>query len=186
MSPTRAPALNGNAANIYVLDAPLGPQFRSPPRPFSDFLREFLSLEKYSESTLHFMWQILSPALFFDRLDQITEGSIILLMDFMLQEGGWAGEPKPYDATLVHSPRMWALLNHTKPLMILLHSDRTCMFDATPDVWANSHHVIYRNTWSSSLHKEWRRSHAWEHFVTQEPSTPHHRRPWLKCTLRQV
>jgi len=185
------PVLNGNVGSsgqlkapvpvhVYSVESPLGPEFHSPPPPFPRFFREFL-LKGNAPLRRIFHWQTVSPEEFFaQKLGSLVAGSVIIIMDFVLLEGGWAGESKPFDQTpVVRLQRLWALLNHSEPLIVVLHSDGSCMFDQTPGVWAGTHHVLYRNTWSTSLHDEWHRSRLWEEGGSN-PNSRIQRRPWLR------
>ena len=79
--------------NVYFVNSPLTPEFHSPPPPFPEFFRDFV-LKGAATHQDHFLWQTLSPEVLFAQLGSVAAGSVVIMMDFVLQEGGWAGEPQ--------------------------------------------------------------------------------------------
>eukprot|EP00966_Prymnesium_polylepis_P161200 3725121-Prymnesium_polylepis.1 len=48
-------------------------------------------------------------------------------------------------------PRLWALLNHSEPLILMIHADGECAIR-----WPRTtHHVVYVDTWCERAHGEW-------------------------------
>jgi hypothetical protein len=57
------------------------------------------------------------------------------------------------------SPLQWLLLNHSEPLIVLLHSDNFCRLR-----WPRTtHHLLYRDVWCDQYQHEWYASRAAEH-----------------------
>ena len=83
----------------------------------------------------------------------VTAGSIVSLSRWALTEGNWGLQD-----VLRTVPRLWTLLNASMPLQIFLHDDGYCSID-----WPrNTHHVLYRDVWQQSWHREWRESRVQE------------------------
>eukprot|EP00322_Chrysochromulina_rotalis_P000658 CAMPEP_0115880548 /NCGR_PEP_ID=MMETSP0287-20121206/27939_1 /TAXON_ID=412157 /ORGANISM="Chrysochromulina rotalis, Strain UIO044" /LENGTH=938 /DNA_ID=CAMNT_0003336385 /DNA_START=211 /DNA_END=3023 /DNA_ORIENTATION=+ len=112
--------------------------------------------------------QIMAALLFSkQKINQVQAGSVLLVSRYNLQEGD--REPVGQDLIL-ESPRLWMLLSHRKPLIIILFDDEYCQMP-----WLNTaHHVLYRTTWNAGWHNEWLSS------LLSEDNTEPIRWPWLR------
>ncbi|KAL1528769.1 hypothetical protein AB1Y20_010097 [Prymnesium parvum] len=115
---------------------------------------------------------ISDPAHFFLRggLAAVRAGSILLLSSWELEDRAVEPTAAPYlQHRLLSSPRTWALLNHSAPLVVVNTDGGQCSLG-----WPRgTHHVLYRATWCRAWHEEWRLSQAAER-------APPPARPWLR------
>lgn len=119
-------------------------------------------------------WHEATPDHFFDRLGQqeLAAGSVVLIHGYHLRESeetqhvltGGVSRPR-----VLREPRVWRLLNASAPLILWIHNDMDCSLELP----GTSHHVIYRDSWSTSLHAEYVRSQR------LEPGGPRGW-PWLR------
>lgn len=128
-----------------------------PPPPFPYYFRNFVS----AYGAIHWEWSGSEAGPFFAAgggLSQLKAGTIVLVQEWQLRPPGvYGGDVRP-DA--IHRwPRLWALLNHSEPLVVVLDSDGTCSIP-----WPNTtHHVLYRTCgWDVSQHEQYKASVAAE------------------------
>ena len=119
-------------------------------------------------------WHQVDPTDFFDggEVNRAQAGSVVLVQSYHLHEPvdrQFLVGTLPEKPLLLRSPRVWALLNASEPLIILLHNDGDCSLEFP----RSSHHVFYRDTWSEALHKEFVTSRALEPGKTSDW-------PWLR------
>lgn len=136
---------------LYFLRGSVPAGFATPTEP--RFVSEFFGIHNLKS------WQMVTvpPHDFYDTLPRISAGSVVIVQDFELPAQGnslVAGED-----LLLRSPRLWALFNSSVPLVLIIHSDSHCSVRLPH---GRTHHVVYRNTWCASQHKEWLHSRAVE------------------------
>lgn len=112
-------------------------------------------------------WQIVDQGDFFSStLPTLTAGSVVVLDSAAVLKANASDQTLRDDHIpcersedwLRSSPRLWALLNHSEPLVIVLHSDGECEIP-----WPRTtHHLMYRDVWCDSTHQEWEASQAAE------------------------
>jgi len=92
-------------------------------------------------------------------LASIPAGSVIIISSWDLEDRIIEETTVEYLQTrLLNSPRLWALLNNPKPLIIMNIDGGSCTLD-----WPNrTHHMLYRATWNQKWHEEWIQSQALE------------------------
>jgi len=118
----------------------------------STWLRSFLISNR---NALNLQLQAMEAHAFFEGggIREATAGSVVLLSRWALVEG----EGRLRD-TLRSVPRLWTLLNASMPLQIILHDDSHCSIEWPRD----THHIVYRDVWQQSWHREWRESRVYE------------------------
>ncbi|KAL1504010.1 hypothetical protein AB1Y20_010425 [Prymnesium parvum] len=165
-----APRLAASALRyVYVADtanATAGALLGTPPPaqlPFRRFLEEFVAAgtPPAAAAPRPWEWEIVDQEAFFaSTLDSLPAGAVVVFDSpsaLRWRRGGAqyyridAQRAADWSLSL---PRLWRLLNHSAPLLVVLHADGGC------DVrWPRgSHHLLYRDTWSDALHDEWRAS----------------------------
>jgi len=131
---------------------------------FHDFV---FSAESTTDWTIHSASLENGASFFASKIHHVPAGSVLLVSRYNLQEGN--REPVGQDL-LMDSPRLWMLLNHKTPLLVLLFNDESCQIP-----WPNTtHHLLYRTTWNAGWHNEWRASQRFE-----DTTKPNHW-PWLR------
>ena len=94
-------------------------------------------------------------------LENVSAGSVLLVSSAVLVDKNLHLVHKA-DASiqdrLLTSPTMWALLNASQPLIIVMRDGGQCSVE-----WPSStHHVIYISTWCARWHSQWRKSERYE------------------------
>ena len=131
---------------------------------FHDFV---FSVESTTDWIIHDASLENGASFFASKINHVPAGSVLLVSRYNLQEGNRV--PVGQDL-LLDSPRLWMLLNHSKPLIVILFNDEYCQMP-----WINTtHHVLYRTTWNADWHKEWLASLQFE-----DNAKPSHW-PWLR------
>ena len=130
---------------------------------------------KLRSSQVHWLWHRVSPVEFFDKglVTQAPAGSVVIVQNYHLRDPkdvAFLSSTAPERPRMLRAPRVWSLLNASEPLIILLHSDADCSLELP----SSTHHVIYRDTWSASLHQQFVRSRA------MEPGSSRRGWPWLR------
>lgn len=161
------PNLNSTSALSFLYVTEMDPSataisaLRPEERPFRMFLEEFIVASAPPQrNRTPWSWQYVDSSIFFSSaIHDLQAGSLVLLesasmfkannRDSMLKDD--TIECDRSDNWMLSSPRLWRLLNHSQPLIIVLNSDGFCEVS-----WPRTtHHLLYRNTWSSALHQEW-------------------------------
>ena len=88
-------------------------------------------------------------------VSQAAAGSVVLLGSHSLTDPSLRMH-EMFDRDRVRrSKRIWALLNASNPLVIFLDNDADCSLEDLAPILDDTHHVVYRNTWSRQLHATW-------------------------------
>ena len=95
--------------------------------------------------------ELLTP----EGLAAVRPGSVLLLASWLFEDRDVVNtDPGLLETRLLSTPRLWALLNASQPLLVVLTEDGSCSLD-----WpSTSHHVLYRATWCGRWHEEWEAS----------------------------
>ena len=162
----RAPAAE------YIPDVPL-PVYHvigdfagasSAARPFRTWLQEYVnSGAPGGHSGITWEWMEIQSRVFFEEIlenETLPAGSLVVVDNAAL----FKAEKEVMDAVEIagdpikRALRLWALLNNSEPLTVILHNDNAC---DTP--WLNTtHHIVYRDVWCDRYHADWQASQAAE------------------------
>tara|TARA_B110001452_G_scaffold237033_1_gene216652 strand:- start:2057 stop:3517 length:1461 start_codon:yes stop_codon:yes gene_type:complete len=135
----------------------------------------FVDRHPPSGESVSWRWNNVTPEAFLDSggISRVAAGSIVLVQSYHLRERDdmeFLAGTLPERPRLLRAPKLWAILNATEPLIVILNNDGDCSLELP----STSHHVFYRDTWSDGLHHEYLRSRA------LEPGGPERGWPWLR------
>ena len=137
---------------VFEVQNPVVEGFPTP--PFADYFRNFVT----AYGAIDWEWSGSEAGPFFAAgggLSQLEAGTIVLVQEWHLRPPGDFDDGNYGPDTVHRWPRLWALLNHSEPLVIVLDSDGKCAVQ-----WPNTtHHVLYRSSgWDVSKHDQYKAS----------------------------
>ena len=88
-------------------------------------------------------------------LKSVPAGSVVIVGNYGLQEPSLEMPATLFlENRLLSEPRLWALLNHSEPLNVILAYDD--VVPGTLDGWPReTHHVLYRTMWCAANQRDW-------------------------------